>query len=100
MFRFMTRIRISREELAKTLSVWLAVVGIKHPWMLRDLWSRRAEPRDHAQREAARRALADHLAARFEMSRHEVTREEGGHTPLFGIEPQAPPPEPSGPEIT
>lgn len=88
----MTRIRISREELAKTLSVWLAVVGIKHPWMLRDLWSRRNEPRDHAQREAARRALADHLAAKFEISRHEVTRHEVDNMPLFGPRPNPPDP--------
>ncbi len=80
----MARIRVTREELAKTLSVWLAVVGIKDPWILRDLSTRRGEPKDNAKRDLARRALADHLAHKFDESKHDVTREDPGTEGLFG----------------
>ncbi len=78
----MARIRVTREELAKTLSVWLAVVGIEDPWILRDLSTRRGEPKD--KRDLARRALADHLAHKFDESKHDVTREDSGTEGLFG----------------
>ncbi len=80
----MARIRVTREELAKTLSVWLAVVGIKDPWILRDLSTRRGEAKDNAKRDLARRALADHLARKFDESKHDVTREDPGTDGLFG----------------
>ena len=66
------------------LSVWLAVVGVKQPWLLRDLWTRRGEAKDTARSDAAREALAEHLAEKFEISKHEVTREESGKKGLFG----------------
>ena len=84
MFRRMGRIRVTREELARTLSVWLAVAGIKQPWLIRDLWTRRGERKDEKKIDAAREALAEHLAEKFEISRHEVTREDPGNRNLFG----------------
>ena len=75
---------MTREELARTLSVWLAVAGITHPWLFRDHWTRRGERKDVAKVEAAREALAQHLAEKFEISKHEVTREDPGTKNLFG----------------
>ncbi len=80
----MARIRLTREELARTLAVWLAVVGIKHPWILRDLATRRGEGDDSPKRDLARRALADHLAHKFDEAKHDVTREDPGTEGLFG----------------
>ena len=80
----MPRIRISREELATTLSVWLTVAGIKHPWMLRNLWRRNGDRNDDDELAEARRALAEHLACKFEESKHEVTRNQPENEPLFG----------------
>ena len=84
MFPPMPRIRVTREELAKTLYVWLAVAGIKQPWLIRDLWTRRGERKDQDKQEHARRALADHLAGKFDEAKHEVTREEPDGKGLFG----------------
>jgi hypothetical protein len=84
MFRRMGRIRVTRKELARTLSVWLAVAGVKQPRLIRDLWTRRGEPKDTARSDAAREALAEHLAEKFEISMHEVTREDPGNRNLFG----------------
>ena len=83
-FSRMPRIRVSREELATTLYVWLAVAGIKQPWLIRDLWTRRGEQKDKDKQERARRALAEHLAGKFDEARHEVTREEPKGGGLFG----------------
>ncbi|WP_324748809.1 hypothetical protein SH591_08810 [Sphingomonas sp. LY54] len=71
----MQRITLTRDEVAHTLAIWLAVAGQKHPHMIRDLWTRKDEYADDAKHRFARRSLADFLAAKLEIAKHEVTRE-------------------------
>jgi hypothetical protein len=71
----MQRITLTRDEVAHTLAIWLAVAGQKHPHMIRDLWTRKDEYADDAKRQLARRSLAEFLAAKLEIAKHEVTRE-------------------------
>lgn len=47
--------------------------------MIRDLWTRNGEYADDAKRQLARRSLADFLAAKLEIAKHEVTREPTAH---------------------
>lgn len=70
----MQRITLTRDEVAHTLAIWLAVAGQKHPHMIRDLWTRKDEYADDAKRQLARRSLADFLAAKLEIAKHQVTR--------------------------
>jgi hypothetical protein len=68
------RISIATTELAKTLAIWLSVVGQRRPALLRDLWTRRDERADQSKREQARHELAHYLAEQMRLSGYEVTR--------------------------
>ena len=76
MFLRMARIRIARDELAQFIRIWLTVVGIKRPSLLRDLWTRKDEAKDEARRDQARRSLAEHIVDQIHISGFEVTRHD------------------------
>ena len=68
------RITISTSDLAQAFAVDLAVIGQRHPWIIRELANPKIGPRDHDKIERARRALADKLAEMMERSKWEVAR--------------------------
>ncbi|WP_114951531.1 hypothetical protein [Sphingosinicella terrae] len=69
-----SRTSLSTEELAKTLVIWLKVLGQRRSAVLRDLWTRRDERPDQTKREHAQLELARYLAEQMRLSGYEVTR--------------------------
>jgi len=69
-----SRITVTTEELAKSLAIWLSVVGQRRAALIRDLWTRKDERSDQANRDHARHELARYLAEQLRISGHEVTR--------------------------
>ena len=77
------RITLTTDELAKTLHIWLTVVGQRRPALVRDLWTRKGEAHDAQRIRHARHELARFLAERMAISRWEVTRGETMHDALW-----------------
>jgi hypothetical protein len=77
-----SRVAVSTDELARTIAIWLTVLGQRRPSVLRDLWTRR-EGCDGARQDHARHELARYLAEKMTTARHEVTRRETSYDRLW-----------------
>jgi len=69
------RIRVTVDELARNIRIWLTVLGQRRPNLLRDLWTRRGEDYDGPKIDHARTELAKDLAGRILNGGHELTRD-------------------------
>ena len=79
----MSMIPVSPADLAKTLRIWLTIIGQRRPDILRNIWTRRGEEYDGEKIEFARTELVRTLVENLERAKWQVVRRETMHDRLM-----------------